>query len=58
MSLCKLEFFDHNMEYKHHAIADITELDDDYLASEKTEVVIDKTDQVEVNQFIWITGDF
>ena len=58
MSLCKLEFFDHNFNYMHHAMAEIEELDDDYLAPENSDILIDKTDLVKANYFVWITGDF
>lgn len=58
MSLCKLEFFDNNFKYVHHALAEIEELDDDYLSPEKTEIMIDKTDLVKTNQFVYITGEF
>jgi hypothetical protein len=58
MSLCKLEFFDRKFHYVHHAIADIEELDDDYLSPEKSDVLIDKTDLVKANHFVWITGGF
>lgn len=56
MSLYKAEFFDHTFTYVHHDDVEITEIDNDYLSPEKTELLITLTNNVQTGQFVYIRG--